>query len=335
MMAMRPQAMKGEKMMEKILVVLPVEERHRKMFQKAAPQAEFIWCPAADVTREQVREANIIIGNVPREFLKDSPNLRWIQLNNAGTEGFCEPGVLPEGTLLTNATGAYGMAISEHMIAMLFMLQKHLSVYYLQQREHRWEKQEPMAVTEGSTLLVLGLGDIGGSFARKMKAMGAYVIGVRRTVREKPEYVDELYTMDSLHQLLPRADVVALSLPGYAATRGVIGAAELELMRKNAVLLNVGRGTAVDTDALSEALYAGKIAGAGLDVTDPEPLPADHPLWDAPGALITPHVSGGYALKPTLEKILALSAGNLERYERGEKLENLIDRETGYVKRAV
>ena len=225
------------------------------------------------------------------------------------------------------------MAISEHLIAMLFMIQKHLGVYRDQQKEHLWIKQEPMLVTEGSTVLVLGLGDIGSTFARKMKAMGSYVIGVRRTLREKPDYVDELYTMDALSRLLPRADVVALSLPGYAATRGVIGKEELDRMKSGAVLLNVGRGTAVDTNALSDALYAGKLAGAGLDVTDPEPLPADHPIWDAPGALITPHVSGGYALKPTLEKILALSARNLERYEKGETLENMVDLTTGYAKR--
>ena len=308
--------------MEKILIVLPVEERHREMFKKAAPEAELIYCLADQVTKEQAQEANVIIGNVPREYLKDSPNLRWIQLNNAGTEGFCDPGVLPEGTLLTNASGAYGMAISEHLIAMLFMIQKHLGVYRDQQKEHLWIKQEPMLVTEGSTVLVLGLGD-----------MGSYVIGVRRTLREKPDYVDELYTMEALSRLLPRADVVALSLPGYAATRGVIGKEELDRMKPGAVLLNVGRGTAVDTNALSDALYAGKLAGAGLDVTDPEPLPADHPIWDAPGALITPHVSGGYALKPTLEKILALSARNLERYEKGETLENMVDLTTGYAKR--
>lgn len=319
--------------MEKILIVLPVEERHREMFKKAAPEAELIYCLADQVTKEQAQEANVIIGNVPREYLKDSPNLRWIQLNNAGTEGFCDPGVLPEGTLLTNASGAYGMAISEHLIAMLFMIQKHLGVYRDQQKEHLWIKQEPMLVTEGSTVLVLGLGDIGSTFARKMKAMGSYVIGVRRTLREKPDYVDELYTMDALSRLLPRADVVALSLPGYAATRGVIGKEELDRMKPGAVLLNVGRGTAVDTNALSDALYAGKLAGAGLDVTDPEPPPADHPIWDAPGALITPHVSGGYALKPTLEKILALSARNLERYEKGETLENMVDLTTGYAKR--
>lgn len=319
--------------MEKILVVLPVKETHRQRLEKAALGREIVYCPVENVTRKTVQEANVIIGNVPVEYLKDSPNLRWIQLNNAGTEGFCEAGALPEGVLLTNATGAYGMAISEHMIAMLFMLQKHLDCYYQQQKEHIWEKQEPMYVTDGSTVLILGLGDIGSAFARKMKAMGSYVIGIRRTAQEKPEYVDEQYTMEALHQVLPRADVVAMSLPAYRETRGVIGEEELGLMKETAVLLNVGRGSAIDTDALSEALFQRKIYGAGLDVTDPEPLPPQHPIWNAPHTIITPHVSGGYALEATLEKILDLAIRNLKKYVSGETLENIIDPSTGYVKR--
>lgn len=319
--------------MEKILVVLPVEEKHKERFRLAAPQGELIWCPVDRVTKKQVQEANIIIGNVPAEYLKGSSNLVWLQLNNAGTEGYCLPGILLENTLLTNATGAYGMAISEHMIAALFMLQKRLDTYYLQQREHQWKKADPMMVAEGGTVLVVGLGDIGGTFARKLKGLGCYILGIRRTVREKPQYVDELYTMEHLNELLTRADVVALSLPGYEATRGIIGEEQLKRMQKHAILINVGRGSAVDTYALAEALHHGQIAGAALDVTDPEPLPADHPIWDAPGALITPHISGGYALKPTLEKILDISIRNLERYEKGLPLENVIDRTTGYVKR--
>ena len=163
--------------------------------------------------------------------------------------------------------------------------------------------------------------------------MGSYVIGVRRHDIPKPDFVDEQYTMDALHELLPRADVIAMSLPGYEDTFGLIGAEEFALMKDTAILLNIGRGTAVDTDALNEALRSGKIYGAGIDVTDPEPLPADHPLWDAPHMIITPHVSGGYALPVTLEKILRLSIENLERWERGEQLINIVDRGTGYVKR--
>ena len=227
---------------EKILVVLPVREEQKDRIRNTAPDAKVIYCLEAEVTKEQVQDANIIIGNVKPEFLKDSPNLRWIQLNNAGTEGFCEPGVLPKQAQLTNATGAYGMAISEHLIAMLFALQKRLDIYHDQQTDHRWEKQTHMMVTEGSHVLVIGLGDIGTTFARKMKVLGAHVTGIRRSQKPKPEYVDAQYTMEALPELLPQADIVAMSLPGYSDTKGVIGEKELQLMKSNAILLNVGRG---------------------------------------------------------------------------------------------
>ena len=225
------------------------------------------------------------------------------------------------------------MAISEHLIAMLFALQKRLDIYQNQQKDHHWEKQTHMMVTEGSHVLVIGLGDIGTTFARKMKVLGAHVTGIRRSQKPKPEYVDAQYTMEALPELLPQADIVVMSLPGYSDTKGVIGEKELQLMKSNAILLNVGRGTAIDSLALAKALQGRSIYGAGLDVTDPEPLPEDHPLWDAPHCIITPHVSGGYALPETLEKILNLSIENLERYEKGESLHNIIDFSTGYVKR--
>ena len=255
---------------EKILVVLPVKEEHKERIRNAAPDAKTTYCLEAEVTKEQVQDADIIIGNVKPEFLKDSRNLRWIQLNNAGTEGFCVPGILPKQAQLTNATGAYGMAISEHLIAMLFALQKRLDIYQNQQKDHHWEKQTHMMVTEGSHVLVIGLGDIGTTFARKMKALGAHVTGIRKSRKPKPEYVDAQYTMEALPELLPQADIVALSLPGYSDTKGVIGEKELHLMKENTILLNVGRGTAIDSLALAKALQEGAIYGAGLDVTDPD-----------------------------------------------------------------
>ena len=324
---------KLENRRECILVALPAREDHRTHLEKIAPCAEVIYCPAAEVTKELVWKADVILGNVPADMIQNSPNLRWLQLNNAGTEGYCTPGVLPEEAILTNATGTYGMAISEHMLAMLFMLQKRLDTYYQQQKNHNWKKQEHMMVVEGSTTLVIGLGDIGTAFAEKMHAMGSRVLGIRRTMQPKPDAVESQYTMEHLHELLPQADVVALSLPAWKETQGVIGKEELKLMKKTTVILNVGRGSAIDTDALSDALYTGEIFGAGLDVTDPEPLPPDHPIWNAPHTIITPHVSGRYDLPATLEKIWNLILDNLERWEKGRDLKNVIDLSTGYVKR--
>lgn len=316
-----------------ILVTPPVNERQKEKLINAAAGHEMVFHTKDEVTEQDLKNADIILGNLrdPGK-LALCERLKWIQLNNAGTEGYCEPGVLPKGAVLANSTGAYGLAISEHMIGCLFELRKKLHLYYKNQLAHDWRSEGFAGVVEGTTVLVIGLGDIGTTFARKMKALGCKTIGVKRRVGEKPEWVDELYGMDALDALLPEADVVAMSLPGNPSTWHVLNRERIAALKENAVVINVGRGTAIDTDALSDALYAGKIAGAALDVTDPEPLPAGHPIWDAPNAVITPHISGGFTLPETLEQIVELFAQNLRRYLAGEALQNVVDLETGYKK---
>lgn len=316
-----------------ILVTPPVTDRQKEKLLAAGAGQKMIFHTKDNVTNEDLKKADIILGNLREPGqLACCENLKWIQLNNAGTEGYCEPGVMPAGAVLANSTGAYGLAISEHMIGCLFELRKKLHLYWRNQQAHEWKSEGFVGVVEGSTVLVIGLGDIGSTFARKMKGLGCRIIGVKRRLGEKPAWVDELYGMDELDALLPQADVVAMSLPGNPSTYHVLNRERIALLKENAVVLNVGRGTAIDTDALSDALYAGKIAGAALDVTDPEPLPAQHPIWDAPNALITPHISGGFALPETLEQIVDLFAANLKRYLSGEALQNVVDLETGYKK---
>jgi phosphoglycerate dehydrogenase-like enzyme len=181
-----------------------------------------------------------------------------------------------------------------------------------------------------STALIAGMGDIGGEFAKRLKALGAYTIGIKRTDADKPDYLDEQYTMDKLESLLPRADVVALCLPDTKLTDKIINKSTLKLMKNDAVLINVGRGNAVDTEALCAALEAGQLFGAALDVTDPEPLPKEHRLWSIENAIITPHVSGGYSLDETLERIVRIAVNNLEAFIQGKSLINVIDCSKGY-----
>ncbi len=316
----------------KIIVTPPFTERQKAALMAAAKNPEeLIFCPKEEITEDVIADADVILGNLARpDQAAWAGKLQWIQLNNAGTEGYCEPGVLPEGAVLTNATGAYGLAISEHMIACLFMLRKKLHLYYANQQRREWKNEGHVGVVQKTRVLVIGLGDIGSTFASKMKALGCYTVGIKRHVGAKPDCVEELYGMEELERLLPDMDVVALSLPGNTATRHVLSRERIGLLSSNAIVLNVGRGSAVDTDALSDALYAGKIAGAALDVTDPEPLPADHPLWSAPNALITPHISGGYSLPETLEQIADIFAENLQRFQEGQPLRNVVDMETGY-----
>ncbi len=314
----------------KILVVIPLNEKEKEKLQSKMSEAEYIFISTEEITDELVKSADIIIGNVPPQYIKGSKKLKWLQLNSAGTDGYCEAGVMPKGSYLTNATGAYGLAISEHMLGMLLEIKKKLNLYYINQKQHTWKDEGNVTSIEGSTTLVVGLGDIGGDFARKMKALGSYTIGVKRTKGEKPKYIDELYTMESLDELLPKANIVALSLPGTKDTYNLFNRDKFNLMRKDAIIINVGRGSSICTEDLCDALENGIISGAGLDVTEPEPLPEEHRLWDAPGVVITPHISGFFHLPETLKRIVNISIENLEHFKKQEPLKNIVDFKTGY-----
>ena len=330
---------------KRALVTIPTGERHRNLLQQAAPGWEFrfrgtdtLVCapqealPGQPVTQEDVDWAQVILGNVPAAMLHGSPALEWLQTNSAGVEAYIQPGVLAGDTLLTNATGAYGLAIAEHMLGMLLELFKKLELYRDAQKSGAWQSQGAVKAVYGSTVLVLGMGDIGGEFAARCKALGAKVIGVRRSPRPCPEYADEVHLLEDLDSLLPQADVVAITLPGTDATRGLMSRERLAKMKEGAVLLNVVRGFIVDTEALCDALERGQLSGAGVDVTDPEPLPPTHRLWNIPTAVVTPHISGFYHLRETHERIVGIFLENLRRFQAGEPLRNLVDFATGYRK---
>ena len=330
---------------KRALVTIPTGERHRNLLQQAAPGWEFrfrgtdtLVCapqealPGQPVTQEDVDWAQVILGNVPAVMLHGSPALEWLQTNSAGVEAYIQPGVLAGDTLLTNATGAYGLAIAEHMLGMLLELFKKLELYRDAQKSGAWQSQGAVKAVYGSTVLVLGMGDIGGEFAARCKALGAKVIGVRRSPRPCPEYADEVHLLEDLDSLLPQADVVAITLPGTDATRGLMSRERLAKMKEGAVLLNVGRGFIVDTEALCDALERGHLSGAGVDVTDPEPLPPTHRLWNIPTAVVTPHISGFYHLRETHERIVGIFLENLRHFQAGEPLRNLVDFTTGYRK---
>jgi len=317
----------------KVLVVLPVESGHKKLLEEAGSGCELIYSNPQEVSVELLHSVDAIIGNVPPAKLAGTEKLKWLQLNSAGTDGYLQSGVLPAGAVLTNATGAYGLAISEHMIASLLCLMKKLHLYQEDQSQQLWGDRGNVTSIEGAKVLVIGMGDIGGDFARKMHALGARVTGIRRTQSEKPDYLEAIYTLSKLPELIGEMDIVALSLPGTAETVGLFDADMLGRMKQGAFLVNVGRGTAVDSLALAEALNSGHLAGAAVDVTNPEPLPQGHPLWTAKNALITPHISGFYHLPETFERIVRIAAENLAHLQAGEPLRNTVDFQTGYRKR--
>ena len=273
--------------------------------------------------------ATVILGNPSAALLKRCPRLKWIQLHSAGTDGYAA-GELKENILLSCASGCYGHAVSEHMVALTFELFKKLHLYRDEQSVCRWKSRGKVKSIQDAVTLVIGLGDIGSGYARRMKALGAYVIGLRRTAHPKPDYLDELLLSDEMEEALPRADLVALIVPRTKETSGLIGRSQLAKMKSDAIIINAGRGSAIDTEALCDALESGALGGAGLDVTDPEPLPAGHRLWKLENAVITPHISGGRYMSETGGYIEKLVLENARRFIRGEALESLVDYRTGY-----
>ncbi len=314
--------------MKKILVVLPVNEMHKAVLSDSLRGSEdsyeLVYTEGGDPSAGDLKDASIIIGTFDKEMLCHAENAEWYQLSWSGSDAFLAPGILRSDLVLTSAVGAYGLAVSEHMLAQTFALIRRFGQYGRNQARHEWKPMGPVISVESAVIAVLGLGDIGGDYARKVKALGAYVIGMRKSVREKPSYLDEQYPIAELDSVLPRADIVALALPGSPETNHILDEERLREMKPGAFLLNSGRGTAIDLAALKTMLREGKLGGAALDVTEPEPLPADDELWDLDNVIITPHVAGQLLLPETLNRIVRIAAENLRRWIRGEPLRNVV-----------
>jgi phosphoglycerate dehydrogenase-like enzyme len=318
--------------MDKALVLFAADEPFIRELSNVLSGYEILFPQGGDtgkIDRDAAGDITVIFGNPGKDFIKRCPRLKWIQLQSAGTDGYCN-GEIGPGVALTCATGGYGHGVSEHMVAATFQVIKKLHLYRDEQNRGRWQPRGQVRSILGSTVLVLGLGDIGAEYAWRMKALGAYVIGVRRTSHAKPKGVDELYLQDKLDELLPRADILALALPGVTETQGIINRARLAGMKEGAVIVNGGRGSAVDTEALCDALESGHIFAAALDVTSPEPLPEGHRMWTLEGAVITPHIAGGRNMPETGRHVMDLNLENAARFVKGERLASLVDVTTGY-----
>lgn len=323
-------------MFHDILVFIPngaLSSVQKKRLEDASPGSIFHYLEADELSSCDMELFDAAIGGVPPEWIKKARNLKWLQLTSAGANRYLEPGLLPEGAFLTCSTGAYGKAVSEHGFAMLLALQKKLHRYRDQQRRGEWADLGPVVSLSHCTVLVVGFGDIGKSFAHLAKAFGARVIGVRRSAGGTFEDADEVSTIQDLDSLLPRADVVVLALPGTKDTFRLMDGEKFRLMKPGAVLINLGRGTSVVMDDLCRAVETGQIGAAGLDVTDPEPLPPDHRAWGIDNILITPHISGGFHLADTLDNIIGICVSNLKRLERGERPLSVVDLSLGYAER--
>ena len=274
-------------------------------------------------------DAEALIGDLHPSHIALVPNVKWIQTSYAGVERLVPKLAEREGVTLTNASGSFGEGISEYLIMYMLMLQKRMQEYLAQQAQHVWKSLPATPMVSGSTVTVIGLGDLGGTLARKLKALGATVRGVKRTSSAKPDCVDELYTTEQLDDALNGADFVALCLPDTADTQKILSRERIFALKKGAIIVNAGRGTAIDQPALIDALREGRVC-AGLDVTAPEPLPSDDALWDAPNVIITPHISGPGANDFATRYCVELFARNIDAYLSGKPLENVVDLRLGY-----
>ena len=309
-------------MSECILNLLPLHDGEREEFEDIAPEAVHIYARSSTVTQEQMAAATVIFGWPRPERMREALRLKWFQTMWAGSDEYA--GMLPEGVRFTSSSGSNSRSVAEHMLTGLLAVCRSLPAYAASQRAHIWKDEGPMKTVLGGTVLVVGAGHVGSSFAKLCQALGARTVGLKRSVAGPVEGFDEVHTMDALDSLLPQADVVALVLPHSAQTAGLMNADRIARMKDDAILLSAGRGSVLDQDALVQAMKTGKLWGAALDVTDPEPLPKDSPLWDVPDLLLTPHVAGGMRLEITRRRCVEMAQENLRRYLAGEPLKNLV-----------
>jgi len=322
--------------MKKVIVAPLMEgEQLDKFFNIVKAKCEGLDCeliPSNEktVAAEQVAEADAIIGSISPKLLPLAKKLSLLQLTSAGADAFVKPGIVNPKAQICNCAGAYGTTVSEWMLAATFAIIRHFDRYYTNQLNAEWKHEGKIISIEGSTVLVLGLGDIGGRYARAVKAMGAYVIGLRKKDVAKPEYLDEQYTIEKLPDVIGRADIVAMVLPGGVHTEHIIDEAMFARCKDGVYFINAGRGSAIEPKALKAALKSGKVGGVALDVTEPEPLPKDDELWTMKNVIITPHIAGMFYLEKTLDNVANICADNIVKWLKGEALTHIVSRELGY-----
>ena len=302
--------------MKKVYVNIRSGEATKERFEAISPEYEFVY--------KEDLDAEVVIGHVPPSRLKEFKNLKWVQAPAVGIDEYIKKGVLADGVILTNAADVHSIEVAEHALAAVLMMVKKIHLYHNDQKKHFWTDEGMVKQISRLKVCIVGLGNIGKHLAKQLKALGVYVIGVKRTMIDKPEYVDELYTDQNLKEAISDADVVVSVIPGNRDNEGLFTMDVFKAMRFDAVFINVGRGNLYQEEDLIRALKEKFIAGACIDVFAREPLPEDSPLWDIENLVITPHIAGSYHLQDAITRLENLAEENLRRYIKGEPLKNVI-----------
>ena len=312
-----------------------ITEAHKAQIRKAAESLgftpHFFSRTQKDEAIECLQHCEIFYGHTPGLLRAASANLKWYCCAFAGVDPYCkDDGIFANPDCLLTNSNSYGVTISEHVIMVLLMMMRRMPEYTEIVRRRSWENQLPIRSIRDSEFTVLGTGNIGSNVAERLRGMGAAkVIGLSRSGKAIPAF-DEVYPISRLDEILPKTKTLIMALPGTAETLHILNRDRIALLPEDAYVINVGRGSAVDQEALMDALNADKLAGAALDVFVPEPLPEDHPLWDTKNLIVTPHISGNLTLGYTCDLNVKMFCEDLANYAAGRPLKGLVDRKLGY-----
>ena len=310
------------------------EDQKRKIRETAAEcgySASFYDSPAEACEAGALKDAEIMYGGKSAPFIAQAPNVKWVCAASAGVDAFCKEGVMGEDVLLSNASGAYGVTLTEYGIMAALMLMRGQVAFNRFMETREWMPPRLQSTLKDSRITCLGAGDIGQTFARRVKSFEPKsVTAVNRSGRTDADCFDAVYPQSELESVLANTDLLFMSLPGTPYTVDIINRETLACLPKTAYLVNVGRGTCIDEAALIEALNEDRLAGAALDVMRHEPLPKDDPLWSAKNLLLTPHVAGNLTAAPTRNKNVEMFCEDLVRYTKGLPLKHAVDRSKGY-----
>jgi len=316
-------------------VVARVDHTERMAaLQAVAPGVEIIVADSAEQAAREAADAQVLLGYCDEEILSQAPELHWVQVYSSGVDHcVVNPGMHSGNKLLTNGQRISSPALAEHAIAMMMTLARGLDAFHANQLQGSWKRNVELGSGEfmelaGRTVLIVGLGGIGTQAAKRAHGLGMRVIATRGSRREGPDYVEYVGLADEVNDLAAQADVVINAAPLTDRTRGMFDSEFFAAMKPTAYFISIGRGASTVTDDLVAALKNGELAGAGLDVTDPEPLPEGHALWTMPRVIISPH-SGGRSDQGR-DRLFLLVQENLRRYVAGEALYSVVDIERGY-----
>lgn len=310
-----------------------LNESNLERIKEAAPGAELIIIKNKQEwesrSPEFAEKAEVLFGRLAPRRYRELPNLRWVQQDFAGTDWLLNfPDIIQKNFILTNASGVHAIPISEHILALMLALARDIHLSIRKQGDHQWTRRARVVELEEATLGIIGLGKIGEKTAEKAKGLNMRVLALRRNPERSSPYVDRIYGTEGLMELLSQSDWVVISAAMTPETKGMIGETELKGMKKSAHLINIARGSIIQEKALIKALQEGWIAGAGLDVFETEPLPQDSPLWDMENVIITGHYAG--ATPFYFDRVMEIFLENLRRYQDGETLINVVDKQLGY-----